>query len=118
MVSVTALLDEAEAQGLDVRAEANRLVIVGPASAVATAEGLLKRKAEVLAALRGSPCPRCAGSIGWRTADGSVRCAGCHGRPHGAEKVLLITLTGGNTAWVDFAEDLAIHRARMAAKQA
>lgn len=114
MVCVTALLDEAQARGLTVRAEADKLVIVGPRTAAATAERLLQRKPEVLAVLRPGPCAACGSAIGWREASGTVRCAGCGPRPKGAEKVLLVILAGGATAWVDYAEELAAHRARMA----
>jgi hypothetical protein len=113
MVCVTALLDEAQARGLTVRAEADKLVIVGPRTAAATAERLLLYKPEVLAVLRPGPCPTCGSAIGWREAGGVVRCAGCSPKPKGAEKVLLVTLAGGATAWVDYAEELAAHRARL-----
>jgi hypothetical protein len=113
MVCVTALLDEAHACGLTVRAEADRLVIEGPRKAAATAERLLRHKPEVLAAIQPGPCPTCASAIGWREAGGAVRCAVCHPKPKGAEKVLCVMLAGGRTAWVDFAEELAAHRARM-----
>jgi hypothetical protein len=112
MVAITALLDEAHACGLRVRAEADRLVIVGPKRAAATAERLLERKPEVLAVLKPGPCPTCGSAIAWREASGAVHCAGCHPKPKGAEKVLCVVLGGGATAWVDFAEELAAIRAR------
>jgi hypothetical protein len=114
MVGVMTLLDEAQARGLTVRAEADKLVIVGPRTAAATAERLLQRKPEVLALLRPGPCVACGSAVGWREFSGTVRCAGCTPRPKGSEKVLLVTLAGGATAWVDYAEELAAHRARAA----
>ncbi len=50
MVAVN-LLQEAEAAGLAVRVEGNRLVVRGPKSAADIAERLLDRKAEVIEAL-------------------------------------------------------------------
>ncbi len=50
MVAVT-LLQEAEAAGLTVRVDGDRLVVRGPKSAADIAERLLDRKAEVIEAL-------------------------------------------------------------------
>lgn len=117
MVCVTALLDEAQAHGLTVRAEADRLVIHGPKRAAATAERLLRHKPEVLALLRPGPCATCGSAMAWREPAGAIRCAGCCPKPKGAEKVLCVVLAGGATAWVDYADELAAVRARQTARE-
>ena len=63
MVSVTLLLAEARAAGLDVRGEGERLVICGPRTAEAIAGSLLRHKQEVLAALAAD-----APEVAWRVA--------------------------------------------------
>ncbi len=62
MVSVTFLLSEAEAAGLAVLTEGERLVLRGPRSAERIARSLLEHKQEVLAALAADQP-----AVRWRT---------------------------------------------------
>ena len=77
-----ALLQAADAAGLTVNVDGDRLVIRGPRSADATARALLEHKPEIMAALAGppaasrppldaeglpiAPCPGCGGRSFWR----------------------------------------------------
>ena len=51
-MSVDELIRQGEAAGLSLRVEGERLIVRGPASAEAVAKALLRRKAEVVAALK------------------------------------------------------------------
>ena len=53
-----ALLAEANAAGLTVRADGDRLVVRGPRRCAALAQSLLARKPDVLAALEARPARR------------------------------------------------------------
>lgn len=61
--TAVSLLAEARAAGLEVRLEAERLVVRGPRSRKALAERLLARKGEVLTALAGED-----EAVAWRAA--------------------------------------------------
>ena len=84
-----ALLRAADAAGLSVNVDGDRLVIRGPRSADATARALIEHKPEVMAALAGpadapgppldaeglpvAPCPGCGGRSFWRWPQSSPR---------------------------------------------
>lgn len=127
------LIAEAQAAGLVVLADGEKLIVRGPKSAGAVALRLLARKADVMAALGGvvdsqpaasqdgggpqrdaesaEPCGTCGSAIGWRDAGGAVTCAACSPKPVDGERVLLVNLPGGNV-WRNYADERRDHERR------
>lgn len=127
------LIAEAQAAGLVVLADGEKLIVRGPESAGAVALRLLARKADVMAALGGvvdsqpdasqdgegpqrgaepaEPCGTCGAAIGWRDGGGVVTCATCSPKPLDGERVLLVNLPGGDV-WRIYADERREHERR------
>src|SRR5262245_63117992 len=85
MECVTTLLEQAQAIGLDVRADGDRLVVRGPQSAEALARQLLAHKGDLMRLLSAppadvtanEPCEVCGGRERWLWLDGRELCRIC-----------------------------------------
>jgi hypothetical protein len=85
MERVTTLLEQAQAAGLEVRADGDRLVVHGPQSAEALARQLLAHKADLMRLLSAPPadvtaneaCDVCGSRERWQWLDGRLCCRVC-----------------------------------------
>jgi hypothetical protein len=85
MECVTTLLEQAQAAGLEVRADGDRLVVRGPQSAEALARQLLAHKGDLMRLLSAppadvtgnEPCEVCGGRERWLWLDGRELCRIC-----------------------------------------
>lgn len=131
------LISEANAAGLSVRADGDKLVVRGPRSAEAIVQRLMAHKEEVLAIVRttchlspkppssskiaGVPetthrvhpaaevgaCKLCGCALGWQTEDGRIACAECEPKPPAADMLVLVDTDAG-PVWRRFDDERSV----------